>query len=158
MDLKAKLSELGAELPKVADAVADYVPAVRFGRLVYVSGQVPMVDGKVTATGRVEPGNDALQAAQDAARQCVLNGLAAADAVLDGDWSAFERVVKVVVYVAGADGFDGPHHVANGASQLLAEVFGEAGRHARVAVSVKSLPLDVPVEVEMTLGLSADAD
>ena len=155
MDLHAKLQELDAELPKVADAVADYEPALEFGGLIYISGQVPMEDNKPSATGKVAAGTDALKAAQEAARRCVLNGLAAADRVLDGDWSRFERAVRVVVYVAGEEGYEGPHHVANGASQLLTDLFGDAGRHARTAVTVASLPLDVPVKVEMTLGLKA---
>jgi len=152
MDLHAKLDELGLSLPGVPGAVAEYVPAVLDGGLVEVSGQLPMRDGKLLATGPM-PGACSLAKAQAAAGQCVLNGLAAADAVLGGDWSRLRRVVRLVVFVAGEPGFTDQHLVANGASQLLGRVFGEAGRHARAAVGVPSLPLGATVEVAMTLGV-----
>jgi len=137
----ARLAELGIELPEVAPPVAAYVPAVRTGNLVYTSGQVAR-----ELTGKV--GAEVSEAdAKDAARGCALNALAAVDAVVGLD--AVVRVVKVVGFVASAPGFTGQPEVINGASELLNEVFGEAGAHARSAVGVAELPLGVPVEVEM---------
>lgn len=150
MDLKAKLREQGLELPPVPKAVAEYVPAVRSGNLVYVSGQLPLRDGKLIAEG-VVPEKVDLTLAQECARQCVLNGLAAVDGVISGDWLKFERVVRLAVFVSSAPGFALQHKVANGASELLGKVFGEAGRHARAAVGVAGLPLDAPVEVELVI-------
>jgi enamine deaminase RidA (YjgF/YER057c/UK114 family) len=137
----ARLAELGIELPEVAPPVAAYIPAVRTGNLVYTSGQVAR-----ELTGKV--GAEVSEAdAKDAARGCALNALAAVDAVVGLD--AVVRVVKVVGFVASAPGFTGQPEVINGASELLNEVFGEAGAHARSAVGVAELPLGVPVEVEM---------
>jgi enamine deaminase RidA (YjgF/YER057c/UK114 family) len=137
----ARLAELGIELPEVAPPVAAYIPAVRTGNLVYTSGQVARdLSGKVGA-GVSEAD------AKDAARGCALNALAAVDALVGLD--AVVRVVKVVGFVASAPGFTGQPGVINGASELLNEVFGEAGAHARSAVGVAELPLGVPVEVEM---------
>jgi len=137
----ARLAELGIELPEVAPPVAAYIPAVRTGNLVYTSGQVAR-----ELTGKV--GAEVSEAdAKDAARGCALNALAAVDAVVGLD--AVIRVVKVVGFVASAPGFTGQPEVINGASELLNEVFGEAGAHARSAVGVAELPLGVPVEVEM---------
>ncbi|OZV79650.1 LysR family transcriptional regulator [Micromonospora echinospora] len=142
----AKLAELGLELPEVAAPVASYVPAVQSGRTVYVSGQLPMAEGKLLATGKVGAGVSAEQA-KDLAQRCALNALAAIDALV-----GLENVVKVVKltgFVASAPGFTGQPGVINGASDLLGTVFGEAGRHARSAVGVSELPLDAPVEVEV---------
>jgi enamine deaminase RidA (YjgF/YER057c/UK114 family) len=146
-----RLEELGLELPAVVPPVGAYVPAVRSGNLVYTSGQLPMVDGQLSATGKV----GALvtpEQAKDLARTCALNALAAIDALVGLD--AVVSVVKVVGFVASAPDFTGQPAVVNGASELLGEVFeGEAGQHARSAVGVASLPLDAPVEVELVVEL-----
>jgi enamine deaminase RidA (YjgF/YER057c/UK114 family) len=142
----AKLAELGLELPQVVPPVASYVPAVQSGHTVYVSGQLPMAEGKLLATGKVGAGVSAEQA-KDLAERCALNALAAIDALV-----GLENVVKVVKltgFVASAEGFTGQPGVINGASELFGAVFGEAGRHARSAVGVAELPLDAPVEVEV---------
>ncbi|SCL14895.1 RidA family protein [Micromonospora inyonensis] len=142
----AKLAELGLELPEVAPPVASYVPAVQSGRTVYVSGQLPMAEGKLLATGKVGAGVSPEQA-KDLAQRCALNALAAIEALV-----GLENVVKVVKltgFVASAPGFTGQPGVINGASDLLGTVFGEAGRHARSAVGVSELPLDAPVEVDL---------
>ena len=147
----ARLAELGLTLPEVVPPVAAYVPAVRNGSLVWTSGQLPMAGGEMKATGRV--GADVT--AEDAkamARTCALNALAAVASVADLD--SVVRVVKVVGFVASADGFYGQPGVVNGASELLGEVFGEAGRHARSAVGVAALPLNAPVEVEVVVEVS----
>jgi enamine deaminase RidA (YjgF/YER057c/UK114 family) len=141
-----RLTELGIELPAVAPPAGAYVPAVRSGSLVYTAGQVPFVDGVIAATGKVGAEIDP-EAAKGHARICALNALAAVDALVGID--AVVRVVKVVGYVASADGFTAQPAVLNGASELLGEIFGEAGRHARAAVGVAELPLGVPVEVEL---------
>ncbi|WP_020522950.1 RidA family protein [Catelliglobosispora koreensis] len=146
-DPYAKLAELGLKLPDVAAPVAAYVPAVRSGNYVYVSGQIPIADGKVLATGKVGADITPEQAKELAAR-CALNGLAALESVL-GSLDKVERIVKVVGFVASAEGFTGQPGVINGASELFGAVFGEKGRHARSAVGVGELPLGVPVEVEL---------
>lgn len=146
MSVTARLAELGIELPETAAPLAAYVPAVRTGNLVYTSGQLPIVAGELAATGKV----GAEVSAQDAAalaRVCALNALAAIDALVGID--AVVKVVKVVGFVASAPGFAGQPGVINGASNLLGEVFGAAGAHARSAVGVSELPLDAPVEVEL---------
>ena len=143
---RARLDELGITLPRVVPPVASYVPASRTGNLVYTSGQLPMVDGALPATGKV----GAQVGAEDAkgyARTCALNALAAIDALVGLD--SVVRVVKVVGFVASAPDFTGQPGVINGASDLLGEVFGDAGAHARSAVGVAALPLDAPVEVEL---------
>ena len=140
-----RLAELGLELPEVAAPLAAYVPALRTGNLVFTSGQVPLRGGELLATGKVGAEVDPEQAAA-CAQQCALNALAAAAAVVPLD--EVRRVVKLVVFVASAPGFTGQPGVGNGASHLMAEVFGDAGRHARSAVGVAVLPLDAPVEVE----------
>jgi enamine deaminase RidA (YjgF/YER057c/UK114 family) len=145
-DARARLAELGLELPSVTPPLAAYVPAVRTGNHVYVSGQVPMADGKLLATGKVGAEVTPEQAKELAAR-CALNGLAAVDALVGLE--QIVRVVKVVGFVASAEGFTGQPAVINGASEFLGEVLGEAGRHARSAVGVAELPLGAPVEVEM---------
>jgi enamine deaminase RidA (YjgF/YER057c/UK114 family) len=142
-----RLAALGLTLPPVTAPVAAYVPAVRTGPYVYVSGQVPVADGKLVATGKV----GAEVTAEDAAgmaRTCALNALAAA-ASAAGGLERIRRIVKVVGFVASAPGFGGQPQVINGASELLIEVFGEDGKHARSAIGVAELPLNVPVEVEM---------
>jgi enamine deaminase RidA (YjgF/YER057c/UK114 family) len=143
---KARLKELAIELPQVVAPLAAYVPAVRTGNLVYTAGQLPFVDGELPATGKV--GVDVTpEAGKTLARACALNALAAVDSVVGLD--AVTQVVKVVGFVASAPGFHGQPSVINGASELLAEVFGDTGRHARSAVGVAELPLDAPVEVEL---------
>ena len=142
-----RLAALGLTLPPVAAPVAAYVPAVRTGRYVYTSGQLPMVNGKLPAVGKV--GDEV--SAQDAAgmaRTCALNALAAA-ASAAGGLEAIRRIVKVTGFVASAPGFGGQAQVINGASELLIEVFGEDGKHSRSAIGVAELPLNAPVEVEL---------
>jgi enamine deaminase RidA (YjgF/YER057c/UK114 family) len=148
-----RLAELGLTLPPVAAPVAAYVPAVVDGQLVWTSGQLPFVDGALPATGLVGDG-EGLVPAEDAAhlaRLCALNALAAIGSVADLD--AVTRIVKVVGFVASAPGFTGQPVVVNGASDLLGQVFGDAGRHARSAVGVAALPLGAPVEVEVVAAL-----
>ena len=141
-----RLQQLGVSLPTPAAPVAAYVPCVRTGNLVYVSGQVPLVDGKPSHTGHL--GDDvSLEDGRAAARTCAINLLAALKAEL-GELSQVTRVVKVVGFVAAAPGFTDMPKVVNAASELFGEVFGDAGRHARSAVGVATLPLGVPVEVE----------
>jgi len=142
-----RLAALGLTLPPVVPPVAAYVPAVRTGGFVYVSGQLPVVDGKLLAVGKVG-GEVSAQDAAGLARTCALNALAAAAATAGG-LEAIRRVVKVTGFVASAPGFNGQPQVVNGASELLIEVFGEDGRHARSAIGVAELPLDAPVEVEL---------
>lgn len=144
--LDARLAELGITIPPVAKPVAAYVPAVVSGNLVFTSGQLPFRDGALPATGKVGAEVDP-EAAKELARLCVLNGLAAADDAI-GSLDRITRVVKVVGFVASDPAFTGQPGVINGASELLGEIFGEAGAHARSAVGVAVLPLDAPVEVE----------
>ncbi|MFP4144630.1 MAG: RidA family protein [Phycisphaeraceae bacterium] len=152
MELREKLGELGIELPEVPVAVAEYVPAVRCGQDVFVSGQLPLREGHLVAEG-VVPSEVSLDEARQAAEQATLNAIAAADQALEGDWSRFERVARLAVYVASDADFHLQHKVANGASELLGRIFGEAGRHARAAVGASALPLRAPVEVELLLRL-----
>jgi enamine deaminase RidA (YjgF/YER057c/UK114 family) len=144
-----RLAELVLQLPSVAAPVAAYVPAVRSGNHVYTSGQLPMVEGKLAATGKVGAEVSPEQAAS-LARTCALNALAAVKAEV-GDLARVRRVVKVVGFVASAPDFTGQPGVVNGASDLLGQVFGDAGVHARSAVGVAVLPLDAPVEVELVV-------
>ncbi|WP_234356400.1 RidA family protein [Blastococcus sp. Marseille-P5729] len=151
-DIKARLSELGIELPPVARPAGAYLPAVQTGKLVYTSGQVPVVDGKLRRTGKVGA-EVSPEEAYDDARQCAINALAAIDALVGLD--AVTRVVKVVGFVASDPSFTGQPKVINGASELLGEVFGDAGQHARSAVGVAALPIDAPVEVELIVEVDA---
>src|SRR4051812_17425306 len=146
----ARLAVLGIRLPPVAAPVAAYVPAVRSGSLVFTSGQLPFVDGGLRRTGKVGGSVDIEDAAADA-KVCALNGLAAIDDLVGLD--SVVRIVRVVGYVASAEGFSGQPRVVNGASELLGKIFGEAGQHARSAVGVAELPLGAPVEVELTVEL-----
>ncbi|KQU28080.1 MULTISPECIES: RidA family protein [unclassified Rhodococcus (in: high G+C Gram-positive bacteria)] len=146
MGVTEKLAELGLTLPPVVPPVASYVPAVRSGDHVFTSGQLPMVDGALTATGKVGAEVSA-EDATAAARVCALNALAAIDALVGID--SVVRIVKVVGFVASAPGFTGQPGVINGASNLLGELFGDAGIHARSAVGVAELPLGAAVELEM---------
>ncbi|MER7208099.1 RidA family protein [Streptosporangium sp. NPDC000239] len=147
MTPEERLSELGLTLPKVVAPLAAYVPAVRSGNHVYTSGQLPVVDGKLLATGKVGA-EVSPEDAHQLARTCALNALAAVGSVV-GDLSNIVRIVKVVGFVASDPAFSGQPQVVNGASELLAEILGDAGKHARSAVGVAVLPLDAPVEVEL---------
>jgi enamine deaminase RidA (YjgF/YER057c/UK114 family) len=142
-----KLVELGLTVPQLVPPLAAYVPAVRTGNLVFTAGQLPARDGAMLATGKLGD-NVTEEQGYACARQCALNALAAIKAEI-GELSAVRRVVKVVVFVASTPDFSAQPKVANGASELLGEVFGDAGKHARSAVGVAALPLDVPVEVEL---------
>ncbi|MGC4933456.1 RidA family protein [Gordonia sp. DT30] len=145
-----RLAELGVELPPAPTPVANYAPAVRSGNLVYTSGQLPFVAGVLQVHGKVAPGAEGVvkpEQATAAARQCTLNALAAIHGLVGLD--SIVRVVKVTGFVASAPGFTGQPGVLNGASDLLGEVFGEAGVHARSAVGVAELPMGAPVEVEV---------
>ena len=142
-----RLAELGLKLPEVAKPAGAYVPALRNGNLVYTSGQLPMVDGTLPATGKVGASVTAEQA-KELAQRCALNALAAVKAEV-GDLAKVKRIVKVVGFVASVPDFTAQPGVINGASELLGAVFGDAGVHARSAVGVAVLPLDAPVEVEI---------
>jgi enamine deaminase RidA (YjgF/YER057c/UK114 family) len=146
MNATQRLAELGIELPPVVPPVAAYIPAVRTGNLVYTSGQVPMQNGKLPQAGKVG-GEVSPEEGKALARLCALNALAAVHSLVGID--SVTRVVKVVGFVASAPGFHGQPGVINGASELLGEVFGDAGKHARSAVGVAELPIDAPVEVEI---------
>lgn len=150
----AKLSQLGIELPPVAAPVAAYVPAVRAGDQVWTSGQLPFVEGAMPATGKVGAEVSA-EEAQQFARTAALNALAAVDDLVGIDNVA--RVLKIVGFVASDVSFTGQPAVVNGASELIGEIFGEAGRHARSAVGVAVLPLDSPVEIELVVELTSAA-
>jgi enamine deaminase RidA (YjgF/YER057c/UK114 family) len=145
---KDKLAELGLTLPPVSTPAGAYIPARRSGNLVFTAGQVPFVDGALPATGKIG-GDVSAEQAYDLARICALNALAAVDALVGLD--AVTGVVKVVGFVASSPDFGGQPGVINGASDLLGEVFGEAGAHARSAVGVAELPLNAPVEVELVV-------
>ncbi|WP_116051447.1 RidA family protein [Amycolatopsis palatopharyngis] len=148
MSWTERLGELGIELPGVAAPLAAYVPAVRSGSQVLTSGQLPFVDGSLPETGKVGA-EVSPEAAKGHARTCVLNALAAVDSVAGID--SVVRVVKVTGYVASAEGFTGQPAVINGASELLGEVFGDAGVHVRAAVGVAELPLGAPVELDLVV-------
>jgi enamine deaminase RidA (YjgF/YER057c/UK114 family) len=152
---EARLAELGITLPDVAAPVASYVPAVRSGRYVYTSGQLPFVDGALPEVGKVGAGDGlvAPDRAAEHARTCALNALAAVRSVV-GSLDAVARIVKVVGFVASDASFTGQPAVVNGASNVLGEIFGDAGVHARSAVGVAVLPLDAPVEVELIVEIA----
>lgn len=142
-----RLAALGLKLPDVVPPAAAYVPAVRSGKWVYTAGQLPIVDGVLAASGKVGAGIDPQRAAE-LARFCALNALAAAASV-SGGLSAIRQLVKVTGFVASAPDFTDQPLVINGASELLKDVFGDAGQHARSAIGVAVLPKDSPVEVEL---------
>jgi enamine deaminase RidA (YjgF/YER057c/UK114 family) len=155
MSFEKRLAELGITLPEVAAPVAAYVPAVQTGNYIYTSGQLPFVEGKLPATGKVGEG-ESLVSAEDAAayaRTCALNALAAVRSVT-GSLDSISRIVKVVGFVASDPSFTGQPGVINGASSVLGEIFGDAGVHARSAVGVAVLPLDSPVELELVVELA----
>lgn len=143
-----RLAELGITLPQPPKPVATYIPAVRTGSLVYISGQVPFRDGQVICIGPV-PSAVSLETARDAARQCCLNALSILQEQCQGDLSRVRRIVRLGVFVCSDPGFTEQPKVANGASELLVDIFGEIGRHARAAVGSVALPLGATVEVEM---------
>jgi enamine deaminase RidA (YjgF/YER057c/UK114 family) len=149
--VEEKIAELGLALPEVVPPLAAYQPAVRSGAYVYTSGQLPMVDGKLPVTGKV--GAEVTpQEAKSLAATCALNALAAVKSIA-GDLDRIARVVKVVGFVASAADFTGQPAVINGASELLGQILGDKGVHARSAVGVAVLPLDAPVEVEIQVEL-----
>jgi enamine deaminase RidA (YjgF/YER057c/UK114 family) len=142
-----RLAAMGLSVPEVATPVAAYIPAVRSGNWILTSGQLPMRSGQLITTGK-GGGEVTAEEAVECARQCALNALAAVRAEI-GDLSQVKRIVKVVAFVASTPDFTGQPGVANGASELFGEVFGDAGRHVRSAVGVPVLPLDAPVEIEL---------
>ena len=147
-EVRAKLAELGLALPVAAKPVAAYVPAIRTGNIVFTAGQLPMVDGALAKTGKV--GSEiSIEEAKKLAEVCALNALAAVETV--ADVNKIVRVVRVVGYVNGAAGFTQQPAVINGASELFLHIWGEAGKHARSALGVAELPLNAPVEVELTV-------
>ena len=150
--VRSKLAELGLTLPVAAKPVAAYVPAIRTGNLVFTAGQLPLVDGKIIATGKVG-GEVTPEQAKEFAQICALNALAAVETVAKVD--DILKVVRVVGYVNGVPGFINPPVVVNGASELFLSIWGEAGKHARSAIGVADLPLDAPVEIELTVELKS---
>jgi len=153
--IEARLAELGIELPEVVTPVASYVPAMVAGSLVFTSGQLPMVSGALPATGKVGDGPGLVPAAEanDYARICALNGLAAIKAVI-GSLDRITQIVKVTGFVASDPSFTNQPIVVNGASKVLGEIFGPIGVHARSAVGMAVLPLDAPVEVELIVAFA----
>jgi enamine deaminase RidA (YjgF/YER057c/UK114 family) len=156
MDIAKKLVELGWTLPVPPKPIAAYIPAVRSGNLLFVSGQLPMRDGKLLAAGPV-PSVVSLESAAAAAAQCAVNALAILGAELGGQWTQLRRVVRIGVFVNSDTGFTDQAKVANGASELLQQVLGESGRHARAAVGVNTLPLGAAVEAEFIFELTSSA-
>jgi len=150
-EVRAKLAELGLVLPVAAKPVAAYVPAIRTGNLVFTAGQLPMVDGALSASGKVGD-KVSVDDAKKLAQICAVNALAAVETV--ADINKIARVVRVVGYVNGVAGFTQQPAVINGASELFLHIWGEAGKHARSAVGVAELPLDAPVELELTVEIS----
>ncbi len=151
-NLSERLAQLGLAIPAPPKPVASYIPSVRTGNLLFISGQLPFRDGVLLATGKV-PSAVAIERAQECSRQCVLNALAVASAECNGDLSKIVRIVRLGVFVACEDGFADQPKIANGASDLLQQIFGEAGRHARAAVGTNALPLNSCVEIEMLVEL-----
>ena len=148
--IEAKLAEKGLVLPEAALPAANYLPATISGNLIYVSGQLPMKDGKPQGIGKL--GREfTIEQGQEVARQCVLNVLAHVRANLNGDLTRVKRVLRLGIFVASAEGFTDQPKVANGASDLIVELFGDKGKHARAAVGVAELPFGVAVEVEATV-------
>lgn len=147
-DVRAKLAEIGLTLPVAAKPVAAYVPAIRTGNLVFTAGQLPLVDGVIPKTGKVGA-QVSIDEAKHLAQVCALNALAAVETV--ADVNKIVKVVRVVGYVNGEAGFISQPAVVNGASELFLHIWGETGKHARSAIGVAELPLDAPVEVELTV-------
>ena len=151
-DVRAKLAELGLTLPVAALPIAAYVPAVRTGNIVFTAGQLPLVDGAMAQTGKTG-GDVSVERAKELAQICALNALAAV--ALVADINKIVKVVRVVGYVNGVAGFVNHPAVVNGASELFVHIWGEAGKHARSAIGVADLPLDAPIEIELTVELKA---
>jgi enamine deaminase RidA (YjgF/YER057c/UK114 family) len=147
MDIVKKLEDLGWTLPAAPKPVGAYVPAVRTGNLLFVSGQLPLWSGKLIAEGRV-PSDVNIETATRAVAQCTVNGLAIVGGELAGDWSRLTRVVRIGVFVQCETGFHDQAKIANGGSELLQHLLGESGKHARVTVGVNALPLNASVEAE----------
>ncbi|MEU8764924.1 RidA family protein [Streptomyces sp. NPDC048659] len=152
-DIRERLAELGLRLPEASAPKGAYVPAVRSGTMVFIAGQIPLSGGELTATGRVGA-EVSPERAKELSRQCALAALAAVDSVVPLE--RVVRAVKVIGYVSSAPGFLGQAAVVDGASELLVDVLGEAGRHARSVVGMAVLPLDAPVEIEIVLEVEAD--
>ena len=152
MSIESKLAELGIELPQAAKAVGSYVPVAISGKMAFVSGQIPIVDGAVKYCGKV-PCDKSLEEAQEAAKVCTLNALAQLKEAAGG-LDNIAKIVKIEVFVNSAAGFTDQAKVANGASDLLIDIYGEAGKHARAAVGVAELPLDSAVEVSVIAELA----
>ena len=150
-DVRAKLAELGLTLPIAALPIAAYVPAVRTGNIVFTAGQLPLVDGAMAQTGKTG-GDVTVERAKELAQICALNALAAV--ALVGDINKIVKVVRVVGYVNGVAGFVNHPAVVNGASELFVHIWGDAGKHARSAIGVAELPLNSPVEIELTVEIS----
>ena len=150
-DVRAKLAEIGLTLPVAAKPVAAYVPAIRTGNMVFTAGQLPLVNGAMPATGKVGD-KVTIEEAKKLAEVCALNALAAVETV--ADVNKIVKVVRVVGYVNGVAGFTSQPAVVNGASELFIQIFGEAGKHARSAVGIAELPLDAPVELELTVEIA----
>ena len=151
IDVRAKLAEIGLTLPVAAKPVAAYVPAIRTGNIVFTAGQLPLVNGAMSATGKVGD-KVTIEEAKKLAEVCALNALAAVETV--ADVNKIVKVVRVVGYVNGVPGFTSQPAVVNGASELFIQIFGEAGKHARSAVGIAELPLDAPVELELTVEIA----
>lgn len=149
------MKALGIELPEVAKPVASYVPAVQSGNLVFSSGQIPFVKGKLSHTGRVG-GELTLERGAECARVCVLNCIAAIKSVI-GNLDRVQRIVRLTGFVSSAEGFRDQPKVLNGASDLLIEIFGEKGRHSRLAIGTSELPLGAPVEIDMIVEVRSTA-
>ena len=152
--LRDRLKNLGIDLPPVAGPFGAYVPAKIVGNLLFVSGQLPMKDGKLLVTGQV-PSRCSVEAAKNAARQCAINALASAVTAGDGVLDRLEGVVRIGAFVSSDSTFTQQPAVANGASEFFLELFGDSGKHARAAVGVNTLPLDASVEVEVVFELRA---
>ena len=153
MNIREKLTQLNIQLPDPPKPVGAYLPAVQAGNLIVVSGQLPTCDGKLLALGSV-PSASSVEKTQSAARQCVFNALAIIDQQLHGDWDRFLSVVRIGVFVNSDDDFFDQAKVANAASELLVEIFGQSGKHARAAVGVNTLPLNASIEMEMMVQVS----
>ncbi|MBZ8132367.1 RidA family protein [Afifella sp. IM 167] len=153
MTIEERLGRMGIALPEAAAPAANYLPWRRHGDILYISGQLPLKDGKLAVTGKLGAGVE-VESGQEAARLCAINILAQAKAGLDGDLERLGALLKITGYVASAPDFTEQHLVINGASDLLAEALGERGRHARAAIGMASLPLDAAVEIDAIIAIA----